>query len=56
MSATSFACWTALPTAPSVPDPTFYPCGGDGNVDIGDILAGLDAFSGLFLCPPPCPP
>jgi Tol biopolymer transport system component len=32
------------------------PCGGDGNVDVGDILAVLDAFSGIPPCPDPCPP
>jgi hypothetical protein len=27
------------------------PCGGDGTIDVGDILAVLDAFSGTYACP-----
>ncbi len=27
------------------------PCGGDGNVDVGDVLATLSAFAGENLCP-----
>ena len=29
-------------------------CGGDGAVGLPDILAVLDAFSGIVNCPNPC--
>ncbi len=31
------------------------PCGGDGALDLDDILAILDSFSQVFSCPHPCP-
>jgi hypothetical protein len=31
------------------------PCGGDGVIDVDDILYMLDAFGQLFDCPHPCP-
>ncbi len=37
------------------PQGDIYPCGGDGYVDIGDVLAVLRAFQDLFDCPSPCP-
>ncbi len=31
------------------------PCGGDGLLDLDDILAVLDAFAQVYACPHPCP-
>ncbi len=31
------------------------PCDGDGYIDVGDIIAELDAFGGTYLCGEPCP-
>jgi len=31
------------------------PLWGDGTIDMGDILAFLDAFAGIPPCPDPCP-
>ncbi len=31
------------------------PCGGDGQIEITDVLAVLDAYNGIFACPSPCP-
>ena len=31
------------------------PCGGNGTLDLDDILVMLDAFSQIFACPHPCP-
>ena len=31
------------------------PCGGDGLLDLDDILSVLDAFAQIFACPHPCP-
>jgi hypothetical protein len=30
------------------------PCGGDGTIDVGDVLAVLDAFAGESVCPATC--
>ncbi len=42
-------------TPSACPDADVAPCGGDGHVDVSDILMVLNAFSGLFECPSLCP-
>lgn len=37
------------------PEADVAPCGGDAEIDVGDVLAVLDAFSGVFSCLHPCP-
>ncbi len=32
------------------------PCGGDGIVELSDVLAILDAYAGIYLCPHECSP
>jgi len=38
------------------PDGDIEPCGGDGDVDVDDLLAEIDVFVGINACPHPCPP
>jgi len=40
----------------SFPRGDIEPCGGDGDVDVDDILVELAAFAGLSACPHPCAP
>jgi hypothetical protein len=37
------------------PQADHFPCGGNGLIDVDDILSQLDAFVGIFECPHPCP-
>ncbi len=39
----------------SVSSTDLAPCGGDGLLDLDDILAVLDAFAQIYACPHPCP-
>ena len=39
----------------SVSSTDLAPCGGDGTLDLDDILAILDAFAQIYACPHPCP-
>jgi hypothetical protein len=41
--------------ATACPGSDVAPCGGDGNVDLADILTLLKAFDGAYDCPSPCP-
>ena len=39
----------------SVSSTDLAPCGGDGTLDLDDILTVLDAFAQVYPCPHPCP-
>ncbi len=37
------------------PQADIFPCGGDGSIELADLLSILDAFAGTYACPHPCP-
>jgi len=43
-------CLGGFADASLCPQADIIPCNGDGTIDIGDILAVLDAFSGVYTC------